>query len=232
MAFLKIPVRLREPHAPAWGFSALARRLAATVVAGGALGVVLLAGGFACAAEPARPSLLELRRSGVVVQKWDLSCGAAALTTLLNFQHGEALSEREVAMGLMRREEYIANPELVRIGNGFSLLDLKRYVDGRGYRGRGYGKMNRDDLIELAPLIVPINTHGYDHFVVLRGIARDRVLLADPAWGNRTMAWAKFEDAWIDYPEFGRVGFTVEGRAGPVDAGRLAPRPQDFLTWR
>ena len=38
--------------------------------------------------------LLEVRRQHEVVQKFDLSCGAAALTTLLNFQHSEALTER------------------------------------------------------------------------------------------------------------------------------------------
>jgi predicted double-glycine peptidase len=194
--------------------------------------VPLATGGAEAGRERPLQSLLELRREHVVVQQWDLSCGAAALTTLLNVQHGDPVSEREVARRLMRREEYIANPDLVRMGNGFSLLDLKRYVEGRGYVGRGYGKLNRDDLIELAPLIVPINTLGYDHFVVFRGIARDRVLLADPAWGNRTMPWVKFEDAWIDYPEVGRVGFTVEGRAGPAPAGGLRPQPRDFVIWR
>ncbi len=197
-----------------------------------ALVVIAAYGSTGLAGEPPRQSLLELRREGVVTQQWDLSCGAAALTTLLKYQYGETLSERAVATALMRREEYIANPDLVRFGNGFSLLDLKRYVEGRGYVGRGYGKMNQDDLIELAPLIVPVNLLGYDHFVVFRGIARDRVLLADPAWGNRTMPWAKFEAAWIDYPELGRVGFTVERPDEPAPPGMLAPRPRDFLMLR
>lgn len=42
-------------------------------------------------------SLLEMRRHNVVVQEWDLSCGAAALTTVLNYQHGDPVTEREVA---------------------------------------------------------------------------------------------------------------------------------------
>lgn len=226
-----LPGLVREPHAMAWGSLALPG-----LCLGLALVLALCAAGAVLAAEEhgaaARRSLLEMRRDGVVIQKWDLSCGAAALTTLLNHQHGEALTEREVAIALMRRPEYVANPDLVRFGNGFSLLDLKRYVEARGYVGRGWGKMNRDDLIELAPLIVPINTHGYDHFVVFRGLARDRVLLADPAWGNRTMTWARFEAAWIDYPEVGRVGFTVDRHGEQTAPGRLAPRPRDFVMLR
>ena len=32
----------------------------------------------------------------------------------------------------MSREEYLANPMLVRLRQSFSLLDMKRFVDGRG----------------------------------------------------------------------------------------------------
>src|SRR5689334_2013631 len=53
-------------------------------------------------------SLLEMRQERTVVQQWDLSCGAAALATLLSYQHGDFVSEREIAKGLMRRKEYIA----------------------------------------------------------------------------------------------------------------------------
>jgi hypothetical protein len=177
-------------------------------------------------------SLKEIRRSNVVVQEWDLSCGAATLTTVLNIQHGDPVTEKEVARGLIRRQEYIDQPELVRIREGFSLLDLKRYVDQRGYRGIGYGKLEVENLIELAPILVPINTIGYNHFVIFRGIAGDRVLLADPAWGNRTMTVERFEHSWIDYGTIGRVGFVVARADGPVPApaGDLAPRLEDFLT--
>src|SRR4029079_11416509 len=83
-------------------------------------------------------SLLEMRQGRTVVQQWALSCGAAALATLLSYQHGDFVSEREIAKGLMRRKEYIAQPKVVQIRQGFSLLDLKRYVDQRGYSGVGY----------------------------------------------------------------------------------------------
>jgi predicted double-glycine peptidase len=177
-------------------------------------------------------SLLEMRHDRVAVQQWDLSCGAAALATLLNYQHGDPVSEREIAKGLIEREEYLAQPLLVRARHGFSLLDLKRYVEQRGYQGVGYGKLTLDDLIERAPLIVPVKFFGYNHFVVFRGVLGNRVLLADPAFGNSTMLAKKFVDAWLDYAQFGKVGFAVVRSDDPAPPNRLAPLPTDFVSLR
>ena len=177
-------------------------------------------------------SLREMRQDRVVVQQWDLSCGAAALATLLNYQHGDPVSEREIAKGLIQREEYLAEPLLVRARHGFSLLDLKRFVDRRGYDGLGFGQLTLQDLVERAPIMVPVTFNGYNHFVVFRGMRGNRVLLADPAFGNRTMLAAKFEAAWLEYPEIGKVGFIVAGADGVEPPNQLAPRPRDFVLLR
>ncbi len=187
---------------------------------------------FAVAArEPVR-SLLEVRRENVVMQEWDLSCGAAALTTLLNHQFADPVSEKEIAKALIDRKEYIDNPQLVQIRQGFSLLDIKRVAEGRGYVGVGYGKMTVDDLVERAPVMVPIVANGYNHFVVFRGRMGNRVLIADPAFGNYTMRVDRFERAWIDYTDFGKVGFVVSGPAGVPMTDGLAPQAEDFVTLR
>jgi predicted double-glycine peptidase len=185
-------------------------------------------GAPAVEAQPVK-SLLEMRQEHVVIQKWDFSCGAAGLATVLNYQYDDPVSEREIAKAMVKREEYIAHPQFLRAREGFSLLDLKRYLDQRGYEGIGYGKMSLDDLIERAPALVPIRVNGYNHFVIFRGIWQDRVLLADPGWGNRTMSTEKFESAWIEYPNFGRVGFVVARTDGTTPVNRLAPRPEEFL---
>ncbi len=178
-------------------------------------------------------SLVEQREEHVVIQKWDLSCGAAALTTLLRYQHGDNVSERDVALKLIQRKEYVENPQLVQIREGFSLLDLKRYVDGRGYEGIGYGKMDLDNLIKNAPILVPVNTAGYNHFVVFRGVIGNRVLVADPAFGNVTMTIDTFERIWIDYgAEIGRVGFIVKRKDGLTPPNQLAPRLSEFVNFR
>jgi predicted double-glycine peptidase len=183
------------------------------------------------AREPVR-SLLEIRRQNVVIQEWDLSCGAAALTTVLNQQFGDPVGEKDVAKALISRKEYIDNPRLVQVRQGFSLLDLKRVAESRGYVGTGYGKMTVDDLIERAPVLVPIQSNGYSHFVIFRGRLADRVLLADPAFGNRTMSVKKFENLWIDYPEFGHVGFVISRPGGGTPRNGLEPRSEEFLALR
>lgn len=194
------------------------------LILGAAAGAPLLAAGRG----PVR-SLLEIRQDRVVIQKWDLSCGAATLATILNYQFGDPVSEREIATALIQRREYVANPSRVRMQQGFSLLDLKRYVDQRGYEGIGYGRLRFQDLIEQAPILVPLSLLGYNHFVVFRGRRGDRVLIADPAWGNRTMRVERFAEAWIDSPEIGKVGFVVVRHDGSTPPNHLAPRASDFV---
>lgn len=195
--------------------------------------VILLILSFPSSAEARSvKSLFEMRRENVVVQQWDLSCGAAALTTLLNYQYNDFVTEKEVASSLMNRPEYIKTPDLVTLRQGFSLLDLKRYVDARGYKGIGYGKLTLDDLLKKAPIIVPVNIFGYNHFVIFRGMMGDRVLLADPAWGNRTMQVELFEDIRIDFPQIGKVGFVISRLDGVEPPNRLAPNASEFVMTR
>jgi predicted double-glycine peptidase len=193
------------------------------------LWLVLLAASECGAAERrVVKSLLEMRRENVVVQNYDLSCGAAALATLLNFQHDDQVTEKEITEQLIRDPKYIADPLLVRKSQGFSLLDLKRYVERRGYVGMGYGQLELEDLIEFAPILVPIHTKGYNHFVIFRGIIGNRVALADPAYGNRSMPIENFKEAWLSAPDFGKVGFVVQRRDGATPPNRLVPQLSDL----
>jgi predicted double-glycine peptidase len=222
------------------GVRRLSRSRAAGILFKGLLGCLILAapGGDASAAGDkgvGRPavvvSLIELRQERVVMQSWDYSCGAASLATLLNFQHGDPVTEREIALGLMAREEYVANPILVNLRQGFSLADLKLYVDARGYHGRGLGRLDLDALVERAPALVPIKVNGSSHFVVFRGQRGNRVLLADPLFGNRTMTVEQFLAAWPEDGDFGRIGFVVERKDGLPPPNRLQPSTDDFLTF-
>jgi len=171
------------------------------------------------AKEPVR-SLREIRQEKVVVQEWDTSCGAAALATLLKYQHGLPVSEKQVAEAMLRRSD----PLKVKTRGGFSLLDLKRYADRQGLEGLGYMQLDLDDLMAMVPAIVPVVVHGYPHFVVVRGKAGDQVLIADPAFGNRAMYVGVFEKAWQ-----GGIGFVVRRRDGQAPPNQLTKRPTDAL---
>lgn len=183
--------------------------------------------GLAQAAPPVR-SMLEARQQNIILQQFDLSCGAAALATILQFQHGEALTERDVAIGLVSRDVYIANPEIIRLRQGFSMLDMDRYVERLGYAGEAFGSVTYEDLLSLAPAIVPVRMHGYNHFVVFRGAFGPNILLGDPAFGNRTISRQRFHASWIDYAELGRVAFVVRRRDGLIPPNRLSVTAADF----
>jgi predicted double-glycine peptidase len=165
-------------------------------------------------------SLLEERRHDVVVQKWDLSCGAAALATLLTYDLGHPTTEHDIAAALLKRYQNIGQ---VQMQLGFSLLDLKAYAEKAGFKATGYGDMTLHDLVTMAPMIVPIHVNGFNHFVIFRQIRGSRVLVADPAFGNRTMQIDYFASVWRDH-----IGFRVVPlHSHPVTRWTQA-KPQDF----
>jgi predicted double-glycine peptidase len=183
------------------------------------LALLALLAAPAALAAPRAPvrSMLELRGERVVRQGFDLSCGAAALSTLLTFEQGDPVTEAEVVSGLLQH----ADPERIRRQGGFTLLDLKRYATARGYLAAGYGNLGLPALASLAPAIVPTIVNGQPHFMVFRGIVKGRALVADPAYGNRTLPPERFEALWSP-----RVAFVVRRAAGapaPAAPGRAAP---------
>jgi uncharacterized protein len=140
-------------------------------------------------------SLKEIREDGVVIQKWDTSCGAAAMATVFKYHFNDPVTEREVAKGLLRQTE----PMKVRYRGGFSMLDMKRYAKERGYTGIGFNGLSFEDLRYFEAPIVPVVFHGYNHYVVYKGLTKEgKVWLADPAYGNRTLTLDRFKEVWID----------------------------------
>lgn len=177
----------------------------------------LALGASAAAAEERTPvrSLREIRQAHVVVQRWDVSCGAAALATLLSYQLPRPVSEQTVAQAMLGRTD----PLRVKVRGGFSLLDLKRYALSVGFTADGYARVPLEELDGLAPAIVPLILYGFPHFVVYRGRVGDYVLVADPAYGNRMIEVAKFRAAWQN------IAFVVTRSQANSATG--APRVED-----
>lgn len=138
-------------------------------------------------------SLQEIRQENVIHQKWDLSCGSAALSTLLTFDLRSPTPETEVIVWILHR----TNPVKIQSRGGFSLLDLKRYAEAHGFTAEGYADLALDDLAATKrAAIVPVRVKGYNHFVVFRGLLQGRVFLADPAFGNLTVPKERFLEIW------------------------------------
>lgn len=144
-----------------------------------------------------RHTVKELRDQYVIKQQLDYSCGAAALATLMVHYYGEHTSEKEILELLNTRLATMTKEERARKRkNGFSLLDLKVVAQQKGYRAAGF-RLTAEQLPQLlAPVIVYVEPFGYHHFAVLRGVAGDRVYLADPGRGNLRMNIARFLDEW------------------------------------
>lgn len=158
-----------------------------------AISIGLLWPCFEAASEPVR-SLLEMRRDGVVAQQWDTSCGASALATVLTYGFKDPVSEKAVAQAMLRRTD----PLRVKVRGGFSLLDMKRFAESRGYSAAGFRSVSIEELLAMQNPIVPIDEYGDPHFVVVRGLRDGKVDIADPGFGNRTMSVERFRAAWKD----------------------------------
>ncbi len=169
-------------------------------------------------------SFKDLREEGVILQKLDYSCGAAALATVLSSFFQDQISE-DIVIGFIFIHGQTPEEGLKKYfrRKGFSLLDLKRFSEFRGYKAAGYKDMTLQDLVEVlqeerVPLLVSINPFGYHHFVVVRGIQGNRIFLADPALGNITMTLARFESVWVD-----GIGFVLTKRPLAKAPGVAAP---------
>lgn len=146
-------------------------------------------------------SLLERRYRHVVRQQFDFSCGAAALATLLKHAYGLNLDEATVLAGMWG----VSDPEQVRT-RGFSLLEMKHYLEKLGYRGRGYEiDLSRLGRINV-PTIVLMDVNGYQHFVVLKTVSDGWVHVADPALGNKRYSVDEFIETWPSRTVFAVIG--------------------------
>ncbi|HIG66203.1 MAG TPA: peptidase C39 [Methyloprofundus sp.] len=136
-------------------------------------------------------SFVERRFKTIYKQQLDYSCGSAALASLLTFHYEDTVDEQSVFSDMYERGDKNRIQKL-----GFSLLDMKRYLKRRGYRSNGF-KINLDQLINAnVPALTIINNKGYLHFVIIKGVSEQEVLVGDPASGLRVMPRDKFVEIW------------------------------------
>ncbi|WP_246180271.1 C39 family peptidase [Marinobacter changyiensis] len=122
-------------------------------------------------------SFEDRRFDSVMRQQYDFSCGSAAVVSLLSFHYEDQVTEHDVFIDMFA----LADEEKVR-QDGFSMLDMKHYLESRGYQADGF-RMPLAGLKEKVrlPMIVLLNIDGFRHFVLIKGISEDEVLVGDPA---------------------------------------------------
>ena len=146
-------------------------------------------------------SMAERRFRHLVRQQTDYSCGAASLATILKHAYHLDADEATVIEGMLN----VSDPEVVA-QRGFSLLDIKRYVETLGMRGRGY-RIDEERLRSLrVPGIVLMDVRGFRHFVVLKQVIGDHVEIGDPILGNRSVPMEEFLESWPSQAVFVVIG--------------------------
>lgn len=182
-------------------------------------------------------SIKERSFHNTVRQRYDFSCGSAALATLLTYHYGVPTSEQETFVSMYENGD---QEKIMRMG--FSMGDMKRYLAIKGFDANGF-RVPLERINEIAvPAIVLLNYKGYSHFVVVKGLEKDKVLVGDPALGTRTMPRAEFENQWggilfviLNQKTLGQQGFNRVSEwklrpSSPLNTVQPVPMADLFLS--
>lgn len=164
-------------------------------------------------------SMREQRYVNLIRQDTDFSCGAAALATILKYGYDRDVTEESVLRGMLK----VSDPEIVR-KRGFSLLDIKRYTQSIGMRGRGYKVGPAKLKMIKIPTVVLVDIGGYKHFVVFKAYRDGKVYIADPALGNKVLTFDEFTKIWSG------VVFAVIGKG--FNRNTVLMQPEEPVTAR
>lgn len=181
-------------------------------------------------------SFAERRYETVIRQKYDFSCGSAALATLLKYHYRVGHDEETAFRGMWAEGD---RTQIRRLG--FSLLDMKLYLSKLGYKADGFQVSLEEVGKAGVPGIALLNIGGYKHFVVVKGVNDDEVLVGDPALGLKSMSRKDFKTAWNgvyfainSHADRGRAAFNGDVQwasfsRAPIGAGFTDPLSQQAL---
>jgi len=156
-------------------------------------------------------SLRSEKFRGIIAQQRDFSCGSAVLATLLHYHYNRPVTETDALQAMYE----VGDKQKIE-KEGFSLLDMKSYLDSIGLHSEGYS-VPLDTLAQVGiPAIALVNLKGYLHFVLIRGVTKEKVAVADPALGSRIFDRGEFEKIWnkivfvvLDDKPLGRKHFNL-----------------------
>ncbi|WP_205576890.1 C39 family peptidase [Photobacterium salinisoli] len=124
----------------------------------------------------------------VMRQQYDFSCGSAAVASLMTYHYGIDTSENTVFKSMFAN----GDPEKIE-KQGFSMFDMKNYMQSVGLDANGY-RLPLEKFKTLGvPAITIVNFDGYMHFVVIKGINSEQIILGDPSRGTMVMKLSEFK---------------------------------------
>lgn len=130
-------------------------------------------------------SLQEIHNQNVIRQKFEESCGAASLATLLNLFGIQQYQEQEILKLLNQKTDML------------SFQELQKAAMALGYDTRGF-QLSREILQHTTyPLLVRIeNDPRFPHFVVIINFKGDFLKVFDPNFGEYISAKKEFYSVW------------------------------------
>ncbi len=129
-------------------------------------------------------------------QKYDFSCGAASLATVLTYFYNDRTTEEEIIRFVLgkKRLYYKKIKDLKKEDFYLTLKDLVDYLKHNGYKPLPVA-LKLEDLKYLKyPAIVFVMFRGQEHFSVFKGIDDRYVYLADPSLGNIVVPIDRFKE--------------------------------------
>lgn len=211
---------------PTFGGCARLVKVAATALGIVATAVVItspaVAGDISFAGDSYQVPLISMRENklkSTLIQQFDFSCGSAAVATLLTYQYDYPVTEQAVFEEMFNRGDQVTIRQ-----QGFSLLDMKNYLAQHGFEADGFEQSLDKLLTAKLPAIVLVNDKGYAHFVVVKGLQDDRVLISDPASGTRAMPRRAFESIWKSRLLFVIHNQTQRAKFDDTSSWQAAPR--------
>jgi predicted double-glycine peptidase len=156
---------------------------------------------------------------------------------LLRYHYGVRVGEAEIF------QQMFASGDQARIRDvGFSMLDMRSYLQSRGFAADGL-RLSLDRLAGLdVPAIALITHNNYRHFVVVKGIDENSVLVGDPTFGLQTYTRVEFEAVWngvvlavrrtpdgVSAPAFNREEEWRPWVVAPLGDARAPISPSDLM---
>ncbi|UTM59125.1 C39 family peptidase [Photobacterium sp. CCB-ST2H9] len=124
----------------------------------------------------------------VMRQQYDFSCGSAAVASLMRYHYGIETTENKVFKSMFEKGD---KDKIEK--QGFSMFDMKEYMRSVGLDANGY-RLPLEKFKSLGiPGITIVNFDGYMHFVVIKGMNSDQIILGDPSRGTMVMKLSEFK---------------------------------------
>ena len=128
-----------------------------------------------------------MKKNLIVLQDGYKECGAASLLSIIHYYKGSISMARLVELTNTNKE-------------GTNFYQLKQAAEKLGFSVNGYKTNNYNTLQEIeTPFIIQIIDKNYEHFCVVYTMKKNKVVVMDPAIGQREILIEEFKNIWTGY---------------------------------